>query len=118
MTFSPEDIMRTIAEGYARVLLYGVDPDNRPTRYIEQPRDPAWLKARERFTNQWNSLTEYGRRRGFLEREHCYECGGELKPTEDTTEWVEEPNPDYDPDKPNPYKLPEGGTITIPKARS
>jgi hypothetical protein len=81
----------------------GIDPDNHPTTMEERDVDPAWLKARKKFRKEWRRIVKQGLREGWLEHDHCYECGGELKVTTNTTEWVKVPNPDYDPDKPNPY---------------
>lgn len=84
-------------------MIAGIDPDNRPTTIEERPADPHWLAKRKKFKKRWKRMVKDGLREGWLEHDHCYECGGELKVTTNTTDWVTIPNPDYDPDKPNPY---------------
>lgn len=96
--------------------LSGVDPDNRPTRFVEQPRDPAWIKRRDDFAARWNAIIEEG-----LDHDYLDALRGDEAPeyvlNKDSTEWVEEPNPDYDPKKPNPNAIPEGTTsITFPRS--
>lgn len=97
-------------------ILTGVDPDNRPTIAERRPLPTEYLDRRAEFAIRWEALVAEGEREGYLGHADCYECGGELMVTADTTEVVSVPNPDYDPDKPNPYLLPESGIITIPKA--
>lgn len=55
------------------------------------PKTPAWLAERAAFVAEWQRLTAEGEALGFLEREPCYECGGELRPTQHTedTKWVD-----------------------------
>lgn len=94
--------------------LSGVDPDNDPTTMEKRDLSPEYIAARKRFKKRWKRLVRRGLKLGYLEHEHCFECGGELKVTTETTEWVSVPNPDFDLDKPNPYAQPEGSIITIP----
>lgn len=94
----------------AQLLRYytgtGQDPENLPTTLVQRPLDPEYLAARKKFKRRWKRLIKRGMDLGYLKHEHCYECHGVLKVTTDTTEWVEVPNPDYDPDRPNPYATP------------
>lgn len=121
--FIPESFARTfleqMLEGHRAMsrrlaILNGIDPDNPPTVYVEQPRDQTWLDDRDDFARRWKYVIDQGLENGWLERVSCFECGGELKVTEETTDWVEQSNPDYDPTKPNPYRRLDGDSITIP----
>lgn len=107
----PDDLTSGLSDWFLKHLeqgnrmnmeLMGLDPDNLETRHVELPRDPAFLAARTEFAAKWEELTQEGIDAGYLDWAHCYECAGTLEVTTDDTEWVAEPNPDYDPDKPLP----------------
>ncbi|MBO1739686.1 hypothetical protein [Leifsonia sp. TF02-11] len=84
-------------------IMQGIDPDNRPEITERRPLDPAFIEARAEFAKRWEELVAEGEAAGYLGRDHCYECGGELAISTHTTEAIRVPNPDFDPDKPNPY---------------
>jgi hypothetical protein len=106
------------------------------------PKDPKFLSAREAWTERWQRLNAEGEALGYIEHEHCYECGGELIPTVDDKDrtWVYDETEEefaarvvelgpYDPSKGTPmdnslhvltaYELHrppqpnEGGTVTF-----
>lgn len=56
------------------------------------PYTPEFLAARAAFVAEYEAKTLEGIRLGYLEREPCYECSGEIVPTEDVEdrEWVPE----------------------------
>ena len=62
----------------------------RKGHYVESPKDPKFLSAREAWVERWKRITEEGHAMGYLEYEHCYECGGESVPTTDVVDrtWV------------------------------
>jgi hypothetical protein len=116
-------MLRNTEESIRRsYMLQGVDPDNRPTVGVRVPRPAEFLARREDFATRWEAFVAEGLEEGYLEHDHCYECGGELRLTTDTDTVESHPNPDFDPDKPNPYAggvtivpVTEHGVINIPK---
>lgn len=124
MSFIPpnwhEEILNRMADQVSKQartidILSGIDPDNRPTIHVEEPRDADWLDRRAAFVKQILPLLAEGLREGWCDLE------GELHFDASTTHHVEVPNPDFDPDLPNPYAIatPVGTThITIPRAGS
>jgi hypothetical protein len=119
----PESLTRELMDSFLenmrqgqrmQIEMAGEDPDNLATRYVEHPLAPEFLTARAEFVARWEAMQQEGLDAGYLEWGHCYECGGPAQPTEATTEYRGEPNPDYDPDKPLPklaQHVADGGTI-------
>lgn len=62
----------------------------RKGHYEESPKDPKFLSAREAWAERWKRITEEGFELGYLEQAHCYECGGEVRPTTDVVDrtWI------------------------------
>ena len=81
----------------------GIDPDNRPTIAVRVPRPAEFLAKRTEFEARWEALVAEGLEEGYLDHAGCYECSGPLLITADTYTVESQPNPDFDPDKPNPY---------------
>lgn len=106
-----ESTRKQIRMSYIR---QGIDPDNGPTIMVERPLPAEFLAARADFEQRWDALHEEAAANGYVYRDDCG-CGGGHAVSHDTTEWVEMPNPDFDPDKPNPYKRDweDGDTVTI-----
>ena len=108
----PEWIKETLTDLVQRLgRPFGIDPKNRPTNYTRHERKPSWLARRKRFAKDWKRIQKLGLKNEFLDRGHCYECGGELEITTDTTYLVGTPNPDYIPPAPL-----VGDSIKIPYA--
>lgn len=99
-------------------ILQGRDPDNLPTTLVEQPYTSEWLDGRAGFATRWEAMISEGLRQGWLEVLSNGEEAAEYGITTGASRWVEAPNPDYDPTKPNPYVLPREGSITIPIVRT
>ena len=91
---------------------FGFDPNNRPNNYTRTERKPSWLARRKQFAKDWKRMQKLGLKNEFLDRGHCYECGGELEITTDTAYLVGTPNPDYIPPAPL-----IGTSVTIPYAK-
>lgn len=74
---------------YDRAVL-GPDEYQRKGHAETTEHHPQWIAKREKFAAKFQAMVEDGLKRGFLERDHCYECGGELVPTTDTseTDWI------------------------------
>lgn len=79
------------------------------------PAPPSFSRKREEFAARWEALVAEGLEEGYLEHDHCYNCGGELAVTTDTYTVESRPNPDFDPGKPNPYAqdTTEGDTVSV-----
>lgn len=112
ISFFPADIARKVLERVledqhqairTREILAGIDPDNRPTIGEKRSLSAEFLANRSDFALRWDALLAEGEREGYLIHDHCYECAGELRVANETTEVVSVPNPSYDPAKPNPY---------------
>lgn len=119
----PESLTRGIMDSFLenmrqgqrmQIEMAGEDPDNLPTRYVQHPLAPDFLTERAVFVERWEAMQQEGLAAGYLEWGHCYECGGPAQPTTATTEYLREPNPDYDPDKPLPklaQHVADGGAV-------
>lgn len=78
-------------EGYATAL---PGPDwatllwnlNRRKRLEVTPKDPEWLKARDKFEKAWNTMNEVGLASGFLEAD--YEGGVFITEGTEDRRWV------------------------------
>lgn len=57
---------------------------DRKAHTVITPVDPEWLAKRAEFVARWEALQDEGLEAGFLEHDACYECGGEVVPTEQT----------------------------------
>lgn len=92
-------------------IMQGIDPDNRPTISVKEPLSAEFLTARAEFAERWEAIIQEGEDKGFLD----LGPDGDRWVTTDTDRWASVPNPDYDPDKPNPYArdLAEGNTVTV-----
>lgn len=102
-----DGFMERMREGLRfQSLLMGIDPDNPEHIYEEVPKTEEELVARLIFAIRFRRMLAEGEKKEYLEREHCYECGGELKISEKMTNTVKLPNPDYDPNKPVPEPYP------------
>ena len=105
-----KDVLTHLAQPRGRP--FGIDPNNLPTNYTRHERKPSWLARRKQFAKDWKRMQKLGLKNEFLEHDFCFECGGELQVTIDTSYLVGTPNPDY-----IPPALLIGDSITIPYAK-
>jgi hypothetical protein len=104
-----EHTKRSIRLSY---IMQGIDPENLPTIQVKQPLPAEFLAARAEFAERWEAIIQEGEDKGFLDMGP----DGDRWVDDETSKWVSVPNPDYNPDKPNPYILPaEARSVRIPK---
>lgn len=80
----------------------GIDPDNKPTIQVKEPLPAEFLAAREEYRERYEAILAEGEEKGFLD----FGPDGDQWVKTDVDRWATIPNPDYDPDRPNPYATP------------
>lgn len=93
---------QSIRAGY---IARGLDPDNLPTIQVKEPLAPEFLAAREEYRERYEAILAEGEEKGFLD----FGPHGDQWVKTDIDRWATIPNPEYDPDKPNPYKRDRAG---------
>lgn len=101
MSFNWEGLERQLFESWAENMRAQDEHMFGPEEYRRKghTETPKWtaerIAAREEFKQRFELLVAEGEEQGFLEHEHCYECGGELRVTTHTRDtdyiWDETP---------------------------
>ncbi len=105
--FWAQDAHERLSRGLSPLFgLLDIPIRDRQTLVRQIALPPEWLAERAEFVAEWEAFTAAGIEAGFLERDGCYECAGEIVPTTSTTRREEYPNPDYVPP-------PETGATTL-----